>query len=240
MFQPRVYRDQMNVKGLNRYHINVDESDLLIFANRLDVENTKKYLIRCREEINKAIQIDQSFYESYKPIESNPKYSKIAKDMISASKHFNVGPMAAVAGAISLYLGRNIKKYNDDVIIENGGDLYINVKSKRYINIFTKDIVYKDKLNIVIRDKSEVSICTSSSKLGHSKSFGNSDAVVIKAKNAVFADAAATAFGNKVKNKDDIEAVLFEAKKNRYIQGIVIIIDGVMGVWGDIEFRERN
>lgn len=231
----------MKINNLNKYHISLGESDLIIFANKIDVLKVKKYLQKCRQEIFEAIKLEDDFVKSLDPIKMNNKFSKIAKDMVSATKHYNVGPMASVAGAIALYIGRYIKKSNQEVIVENGGDLYINTTSKRYINIFTEDIIYKDRLNIEIYPTGkEVSLCTSSRKMGHSQSLGNSDAVVIRADNAIYADAGATAYANKVKTKSDIERVLLEAKKDKYIKGIIIIIDGSLGVWGDIEFRERN
>jgi len=240
MFQPRVYRDQMNIKHLNKYHLNIDESDLLIFTNKLDEKRAKEYLKKYRDEIKSAIKIEPKFINSLTPIENNTKFPKIVKDMVCATKYFNVGPMASVAGAIALYMGRYLKKSNEEVIIENGGDLYIYTKNKRYINIYTEDEIFKDKLTILINDQEEVALCTSSKKLGHSISLGNSDAVVIKAKNAIYADAAATAYANKVKSKIDIEKVLLQARKDKYIKGIIIIIDGNLGVWGDIEFKERD
>lgn len=33
----------------------------------------------------------------------------------------NVGPMAAVAGAMAEYVGRDLLKYSKEVIVENGG-----------------------------------------------------------------------------------------------------------------------
>ncbi|MFP4456478.1 MAG: UPF0280 family protein [Clostridia bacterium] len=231
----------MRANNLNKYHISLDESDLIIFTKKIDVQKVRKYLQKCRQEIIDAIKLNNDFLTSFEPIRMDNKFSKIAKDMISATNHYEVGPMAAVAGAVALYLGRYIKKANQEVIIENGGDLYIYTTSKRFINLYTEDNIYKDRLNIEINPTgTELSICTSSRKLGHSQSLGNSDAVVIKADNAIYADAGATAYANKVKTKIDIERVLLEAKEDKYIKGIIIIIDGYLGAWGDIKLRERD
>lgn len=241
MYQQRIYRNKMDIDSLNKYHVIQGESDLLIFSSQLDLAKVEKYLKNCRDDILRAISQDNNFLTSLTPIDLNSKMPKIVKDMVLATSHYKVGPMAAVAGAIAQYLGRYIKGMSEEVIIENGGDIYISTKSEKVIKIYSKDKVYEDKLEIILKpDQKEVALCTSSGKLGHSKSFGNSDAVMIKAEDAILADAAATAFANKLQSKRDIERVLSQAKDDKYIMGIIILIDGNLGVWGDIEFRERN
>lgn len=241
MYQQRIYRNKMDINNLNRYHIMQGESDLLIFARQLDFGRVQKYLKICRDDILRVINQDKNFLTSLTSIEINSKMPEIVKDMVLATKHYKVGPMAAVAGAIAQYLGRYIKKMSEEVIIENGGDIYINTKSEKVIKVYSKDKIYEDKLEIILKpDQKEVALCTSSGKLGHSKSFGNSDAVMIKANNAILADAAATAFANEIVSKKDIKRVLSEAKDDKYIMGIIVLIDGNLGVWGDIEFRERK
>ena len=41
--------------------------------------------------------------------------------MIEAGRKANVGPMAAVAGAIAEYVGRELLDFSPEIIVENGG-----------------------------------------------------------------------------------------------------------------------
>jgi len=68
-------------------------------------------------------------------------------------------------------------------------------------------------------------------------SFGRADAVVVLSKNTCFADAAATAIGNKIQGVEDIGEGLSCAKGIKGITGILIIKDNKVGVWGEIEVQ---
>jgi ApbE superfamily uncharacterized protein (UPF0280 family) len=50
-----------------------------------------------------------------------------------------------------------------------------------------------------------VGVCSSSGRIGHSLSMGNSDVVCVIAKSAPLADAAATALANMVKTKKSLK-----------------------------------
>jgi hypothetical protein len=241
MYQERVYRNKIkNNEDLIAFNVTELESDMLILADA-NLETIAKEAVRkVRLEITKYINQRPEFLHSLKPIKYDQSAARIIREMIEYSSIFNVGPMATVAGAVSQYVGNALLKHSKEVIIENGGDLFVNTHKERVLSIFTEDIVLKDKLKIIVGQESQIGICTSSGKLGHSKSFGNSDAVVVKAKNSIVADAAATAFANQVKNNGDIKKVLLSAKKNEFVEGVVIVIDGKLGVWGNIRFMEEK
>jgi len=80
-------------------------------------------------------------------------------------------------------------------------------------------------------------ICTSSATVGHSLSLGIADAVCVKAKSAVLADAAATAIGNIVQNQGDIKKALEASKKIQGVLGVLIIVEKSMGVIGNMELN---
>lgn len=237
MYQERVYREKIvNQQGLVSFNIIEFESDILVLAGKELKKEAKEFLISIRSQITDYISIRPEFHFSMRPIKYDREAPQIVKEMIKTSSLFNVGPMATVAGAVSQFLGSYLLNYTDEVIIENGGDLYIKTARKLKFNIYTQDEIFKDNLNLLIEESKPLGICTSSGKLGHSKSYGKSDAVVIKAKSAIIADAAATAYANKVKNSKDIKRVLLEAKRSRLVDGILVIIDGELGAWGEIEF----
>jgi len=70
--------------------------------------------------------------------------------------------------------------------------------------------------------------------VGPSLSFGKANAVCILAKSSALADAAATAVGNVVKDKKDIELGLERGKGIGGVLGTLIIVEEKMGVWGNI------
>jgi hypothetical protein len=146
--------------------------------------------------------------------------------------------MAAVAGAVAQFVGEELQEYSPDVIIENGGDIYIRSTADRLIGIHAGDSPLSGKLALaIVAVETPCGICTSSGIVGHSLSFGKADAVTIIAPSASLADATATACGNIVQTADDIQRGLDLAAGIKGIIGAVIIKGDRVGVWGRITLR---
>ncbi len=189
-----------------------------------------------RELLECYIQNDNNFLTSLKPVEINEQMPEIAKKMCSASAKVNVGPMAAVAGAISKFGIEKLMSYGGKFgIIDNGGDIALITGKEVTIGIYTGPAKIK---NIGLKIKpynSMLGICTSSGVIGHSLSFGKAHAVTVISADPLLADAAATAICNECKIKD---AVLIEEVLNKYyiegIRGVLVVFDDYFGAIGDI------
>jgi ApbE superfamily uncharacterized protein (UPF0280 family) len=165
---------------------------------------------------------------------------RIVKHMAKAAKNANVGPMAAVAGAIAEFLGKDLlRKGNKDVIVENGGDIFLKTRKTNVVGIYCgKSNLFKG-LGLEIKPKdTPLGICTSSGTVGHSLSFGLADAVVVLSKSAILADAVATAAGNRVKSRQDLQKAVAFASSIKGVLGAVIIIKNNIICWGKVEFTE--
>ena len=103
----------------------------------------------------------------------------IVKAMAVAAQKASVGPMAAVAGAIAEFVGKDLLKFSEQVIVENGGDIFIRTDRKRTLGIYAgEDSPFTGKLAIEVDPcESGMGICTSSGTVSHSLSFGNADKV---------------------------------------------------------------
>jgi ApbE superfamily uncharacterized protein (UPF0280 family) len=122
------------------------------------------------------------------------------------------------------------------VIIENGGDIFLQSPHKRTVAIYAGDSPLSKRIGITLPGSpSPKGICTSSGTFGHALSFGNADAALAIASSAALADAAATAIGNAVKTADDINTGIEIARSIPGIDGTIIIVGKNIGVWGDIE-----
>jgi hypothetical protein len=160
----------------------------------------------------------------------------IVRDMMKVSQVAGVGPMAAVAGALAEYVGQDLLKLTPNVIVENGGDIFLKSKDEISIGIFAGDSSLSDKLALKIRpEEMPMGICTSSATVGPSLSFGIADAVCVKSKSTAMADAAATMIGNLVKTKKDIKKAISCGSRIKDVLGILIIAENEMGLWGEME-----
>jgi ApbE superfamily uncharacterized protein (UPF0280 family) len=147
--------------------------------------------------------------------------------------------MAAVAGAMAEWVSKDLLKLSKEVIVENGGDIFLATSRERTVGIYAGDSPLSLKIGILVKpEETPLGICTSSGTVGPSLSFGRSDAVCILSKSSALADAAATSVGNVVKEKKDIELGLERGKEIEGILGILIIVGEKMGVWGNIKLTQ--
>ena len=238
-YQKRLYRDWIIHKDLYLARIAIKETDLQILTDRLiDKDFVEERLRLYRQDIEGYITKDRKFLTSLKPVEPEFKTKPIVKEMSRAAKKANVGPMAAVAGAIAQFLGRDLlRKGYKDVIIENGGDIFLKTRKTCKVGIYGGRSKLWKGLRLKIKpEDTPLGICTSSGRVGHSLSFGLADAVVILSKHASLADAVATATANRVRSKRDLSKALDFAKSIKGILGAVIIIKDSLISWGKVEF----
>jgi ApbE superfamily uncharacterized protein (UPF0280 family) len=145
--------------------------------------------------------------------------------------------MASVAGAVSEFVGSDLLDQTENLIIENGGDIFIRAKNKLTVAIYAGESTLSYKVNIIVKpEETPLGICTSSATVGPSLSFGIADAVCVISRSATLADAAASAIGNRIKTKKDIKPALDYGMKIPGVKGIVIISGNDMGAIGEVEF----
>jgi ApbE superfamily uncharacterized protein (UPF0280 family) len=143
--------------------------------------------------------------------------------------------MAAVAGAIAEAVGSDLLRFSPEVIVENGGDIYIRSLKQRRVGIYAGNSPFTGKLALKINpEDTPLGICTSSGIVGHSLSMGEADAVIVMSLSTPLADALATAIGNRVKRSEDIDTELKKAQESEGITGLVIIKGDRIGFWGNV------
>jgi ApbE superfamily uncharacterized protein (UPF0280 family) len=239
MYEKRTYRNLVKTDDLVKFEVIVKETDLLVRAERDLSNETRESVLKYRRQIEAYIEMNPEFQRSLIPLKDDPYASEIVREMIRTSQLAQVGPMAAVAGAIAEFVSKDLFPISKEVIVENGGDIYLATSKERTIGIFAGDSPLSLKIGIVIGpEDSPLGVCTSSGTVGHSLSFGKADAVCILSKSAALADAAATAIGNIVKEKKDIELGLERGKGIEGVSGVLIIVGEKMGVWGNITLTQ--
>lgn len=236
MVEDRFYRKNVSAANLQCYEVSVRETDLYVGTDKVLYDITLDLIIKYRNYIENYIKQRPIFLTSLVPIANDSFAPQIIKDMIVNSNVAGVGPMASVAGAISQYVGSELLKYSNNVIVENGGDDYIMTKKSVNVSIYAGNSTLSEKVVIKIQPESmPAAVCTSSGTIGHSLSFGLADAVCVLSESAILADSAATAIGNQVKKKSDIKRVMEWGIKIPGVRGVIIILGDAMGLLGDVE-----
>jgi len=232
----RTYRRNILKNNFISYHLNVRETDLFISSDVELKQAALQSIHRHRAHLEAYIAGHPDFLSSLSPLSHDDLAPDIVRDMLEASRAVGVGPMAAVAGAMAQCVGQDLLSFTSNVIVENGGDIYLKCNQEIKIGVFAGESPLSNKLVIRIgAEETPLGICTSSATVGPSISLGRADAVCVKASSATMADAAATAIGNRVKSKKDIKKALDYGAELKDIIGILIILGNELGVWGDIE-----
>lgn len=237
--EPRTYRHWIEGKDLVAFTVTVRETDLYLRATANLQRKAHRLVLKYRRQLEKYIEQNPAFRTSLEPLPTPDDAPHIVRAMIEAGQRAGVGPMAAVAGAIAEYVGQELLAFSPEVIIENGGDIFLKSLTRRVIGIFAGKSPLTGKIGLEIEPKdTPLGVCTSSGTVGPSLSFGQADAAVAIAPSATLADAAATAIGNRVKNAGDIPAAIELCQGIKGLTGAVIIIGANIGAWGNVRLCE--
>ena len=241
MYEPRTYRQWNQARDLVSFRLAVKESDLHVSATVNLKSKTERLVVKYREKLEKYIETHPVFLTSLNPVPVEENAPDIVRMMADASAKVGVGPMAAVAGAINELVAGELLAFSPELIIENGGDIYLRSQKKRVVGIYAGNSPLSGKIGLEIEAKdTPCGVCTSSGTVGHSLSFGRADAVTVISPSTALADACGTATGNRVRTVEDIPKAIEFASQIPGITGVLIIMGDKVGAWGSVKIVETK
>ena len=238
MYEERFYRHSFS--GKHSLEIAYRESDIYIISDKtLDKHRAEDILRKYYTQIEEYVSKNPCFLNSLSPLEIDRSAPLIIQDMFKASQLAGIGPFSSVAGAVAYYIGKELLAYCEEIIVENGGDIFLKAKKEKIIGLYLGENFEPNRVNVEIGQKNHCfGVCSSSSNIGPSLNFGKADLVTIVSSDSISADALATAYSNKVKKEKDIALVLKEAQNNSLIDAIVIAFENKLFLWGGIQLCE--
>lgn len=214
----------------------VRETDLWVCADRRLETETRDLVFASRHQLEAYIRSHPEFLHALVPLKEDPYAPPMVKEMMRAADKAQVGPMAAVAGAIAQQVGEGLLNLSRQVIVENGGDIFLKADRPVTVSVFAGTSPLSRRLGLVIPTRQmPLGICSSSGTVGHSLSQGIADAVCLLSPSAALADSTATALGNRIKGKRDLDYVAEWAGAIDGILGGLVIVRDALATWGDIE-----
>ena len=235
-YRERKYRESVQAKGLDTFHVIVKETDLWVSAGRVLEKETEDLVFEYRAQLESYIQNHPEFSTTLNPYPEDPFAPPIVKEMIRCTRDIGVGPMASVAGAIAQFVAQGLLAKVDQVIVENGGDIYLKVKRPVTVSVFAGKSPLSEKIGLKIPvHQMPLGVCASSGTVGHSLSMGTADAVCLISPSAPLADGAATALCNRVKGRLDLDRLPDWANQIDEIMGGIAIMGDRMVTWGEVE-----
>lgn len=233
--EPRTYRRTVAPGGLVCFEVAIKETDLQVCAERDLTGEAEDLVVRARWDLERYIGRHPAFAESYVPVDVSEDAPQIVRSMAEAAKRAVVGPMAAVAGAIAEHVARGLAEYSSEVVVENGGDIYLVGRTDRTVALWAGESGATGTVGIGVRGGLlPLAVCTSSGTVGHSRSFGRADAVTVLARDGALADAVATALANKVREPEDVDRAMEAAQALTGVVGVVVVLGDRIGAWGNV------
>ncbi len=237
----REYRKLVSQSDLVSTQVQIEETDLHILAQEELTEQVTDLILQCRTQLESYIVKYPMFSASLDPLLRDKVAPPLIRDMLDAGVAAGVGPMAAVAGTIAEYIGRElVLSGSREVMVENGGDIFLHRKRDCDIAIFAGESSLSYKVGVrIAASQMPVGICTSSGTVGHSFSLGEADSVTVVSKSTALADAAATRIGNELGCTGAVQAGMQKglaiAGEISGVVGVVVICGDLMGAFGDVE-----
>jgi hypothetical protein len=182
-------------------------------------------------------ELHPAFLTSLVPLPLEPGSPQIVFAMLEAARIMQVGPMAAVAGAIAQDVVDTFGPTCGDILVENGGDIFIRSSIPRTVGLLP-DPNNEMTLGLALKPEDfPCAVCASSASIGHSLSLGRGDLVVTRARSGALADAAATRLCNELRTRQDLRRVLALAEgfSPQGLLGVLAQCRGQIGIRGEME-----
>lgn len=231
----RAYRAGLTpARGETAFQVVVEQTDLLVVARHDLSREVAALVTTLRGQIKTAIELYPGFGPSLTPVPVPDSAPPIVRNMARAAAVCNVGPMAAVAGAVAQTVADHFAPVSPDILVENGGDLYLHSTRPRTVAVLA-DPETKASIGIALKPQDfPCSLCASSAHIGHSLSLGQGDLVVTRSADAALADAAATALCNALTSPRDLPTLVTLAKSYG-LEALLAQSGPKLTAWGNIE-----
>lgn len=240
-YRERSYRSRFSNDERRWFCVKFLESDLWIGVDRGSYRasmeaDTYAMLVDLRRQMDAYLLMDPVYKAALTPYDAGLEAPAILKEMSSVSHKTGIGPMSAVAGAVAKKVAEFLG--TQEVIVENGGDIYAQAASDMDISVFAGQSPLSEKIGLHIpAAEFPLGICTSSGTVGPSLSLGRADAVMIVCKDVLLADSYATAMANRIKTVNDLQSVIDRISDIPEILGAIAVKDDRMAISGRFELR---
>ncbi|UCE81287.1 MAG: UPF0280 family protein [Methanobacteriota archaeon] len=213
----------------------IGDTAVTIAADAIHVPHAVDAILNARAEIERKISKDPFFLTTFEPYECARTDGEAVRRMCEASRAAGVGPMAAVAGAIA-QAGLEAMAANGcgHGWVDNGGDIALVLEKPAIIEIYSEPGASEAAALEMEPEGEIVGVCSSSGRLGHSISLGESNVSVAIGDSAVLADAVATAIGNGIRREEDLETCHEPFRHLRGLRGGLVMFDDSVSMWGRV------
>jgi ApbE superfamily uncharacterized protein (UPF0280 family) len=220
-----------------REHFELRETAVTIVADERYVPEAKSSIFESRRVLEQFIAEDPFFRSTLEPYQECKGAPRLIARMCDAARAANVGPMAAVAGAVAeAAVEAMVAAGSTHALVDNGGDIAMVLDREVDIGIYAGRSRFSELAFRFEPVDHVMGICTSSATVGPSISFGVADAAIVISDNVALADACATMVGNMVVSNEDalLAGVVTRLKKVDGVTGCCVIVGDKIAMKGTL------
>jgi len=220
-----------------RRHFQFKETAATIEADEEYLGLAEEAMLKAREQVEVYIAKDPYFKATFEPYPVRSDMGEVVKHMCNAAQKADVGPMAAVAGAISqAAVEAMVDEGCKHCLVDNGGDIAMRTNRTVTVGLYAGECTPNYLAIEVPATKKMLGICTSSGTVGPSISLGRADLATVISEDVALADACATKLGNLI-TEDDLTLMdrsIREVLAIKGVKGALVMINGKLGMGGDV------
>jgi ApbE superfamily uncharacterized protein (UPF0280 family) len=202
----------------------------ILADNPAHIAAAKEGILAARQELERYIARDPFFQSTLQPYAPDSDDLVIVR-MSGAATKADVGPMAAVAGAIAWAGVEAMVAHGAEFgVIDNGGDIALISNRPVRVGVHAGTAPISDRAAFIVPPQDRIlGICTSSATVGPSISFGVADAVTVFARDVALADAWATSVCNRIRADD---TSVFSRLDPSDVMGVFAVMGDHTEQWG--------
>lgn len=220
-----------------RRHFQYRETVTTIEADEEYLPLAEEAMLKAREAVEAQIEKDPYFKATFDPYPVRSDMAEVVKHMCNAAQKADVGPMAAVAGAISQQaVEAMVEAGSKHCLVDNGGDIAMRSNRTVTVGLYAGEHTPNYLAIEVPATKGLLGICTSSGTIGPSISLGRADLATVISEDVALADACATKLGNLI-TEDDLTLMdrsIREVLSIKGVRGALVMINGKLGLGGNV------
>jgi len=227
-------------RGLFRLRRTIRQSNVLVISNSTQaIESAIKSILYHRSELERYIRRRPIYALSLDPLPIEELAPEVARLAALAAEAAQVGPMAAIPGALAELAVRDMMLEGASVnLIENGGEIAAASTQPLTVGVYAGASPVSGRIGFHLAlEDFPIGIATSSATVSHALNFGEADAAVVVADTASLADGAAKAVCNSVVGEDieaSVKSGLMKAESIRGVRGALVIRRDYIGTVGKL------
>lgn len=226
--------DRIRHARLTTFEVRAGDLVLKVQAPEELADQAKASALRQWEQLEAYVVRNPSFRNSRIPFPVEEGAPPVVAAMGEAAQTARVGPMVTIPGALVEAVARDLAEVTREVVVTCEGDTFV-VSGRQRSFVVEPGQDRQGGIAIRVRPQGPYAFFCSAGRVRVDPVIGHARVVAVLADHGPIADAAGSAIGSAMLRPHHVERALEVARRVGGVRGAVVLSQGRIGVWGDIE-----